>query len=59
MQAYAKAIVAVIGSAITAALAIFPKDSTTYHALIIASAALTTLAVYLVPNAPATKVVGK
>jgi hypothetical protein len=51
---YAKAIVAVIGAAVTAALAIFPSGSTTWNALTITSAALTALGVYLVPNAPAT-----
>lgn len=46
----AKALVATLGSAITASLAIFPSGSTTWDALTIASAALTALAVYLVPN---------
>ncbi len=49
---YAKALVAVVGAAVTAALAIFPAGSTTYNALTIAAAALTALAVYLVPNKP-------
>jgi hypothetical protein len=48
----AKAAVAVIGAAITSALAIFPQGTTTWNALTIASAALTALAVYLVPNTP-------
>ena len=47
---YAKAVVAVIGSAVTAALAIFPAGSSTYNALTILSAALTAAGVYLVPN---------
>lgn len=47
---YAKAVVAVIGAAVTSALAIFPQGSTVWNALTIASAALTALAVYLVPN---------
>lgn len=46
----AKAFVAVVGSAVTAALAIFPTDSPTWKALTIVSAALTAAAVYLVPN---------
>ncbi len=50
---YAKAIVAVIGAAVTSALAIFPQGTTTWNALTIASAALTALAVYVVPNTPA------
>ncbi len=49
---YAKAIVAVIGAAVTSALAIFPQGTTTWNALTILSAALTALAVYVVPNAP-------
>ncbi len=48
----AKAVVAVVGAAVTAALAIFPQGSTTWNALTIAAAALTALAVYLVPNQP-------
>ncbi len=52
---YAKAIVAVIGAAVTSALAIFPQGTTTWNALTIASAALTALAVYIVPNTPPAK----
>lgn len=47
---YAKAIVAVVGSAVTAALAIFPPGTTVYNLLTIVSAALTAAGVYLVPN---------
>lgn len=49
---YAKAAVAIVGSAVTAALAIFPPGTPTFNALTILSAALTAAAVYLVPNAP-------
>ena len=49
---YAKAIVAVLGAAVTAALGIFPSNSQTWIILTIASAALTAAAVYLVPNTP-------
>lgn len=50
---YAKALVAVAGSTVTAALALFPPTSTSWQALTILSAALTAAGVYLVPNAPA------
>ncbi len=49
---YAKAIVAVIGAGVTAALGIFPANTSTWTALTIASAVLTAAAVYLVPNNP-------
>jgi hypothetical protein len=52
---YAKAFVAIVGAAITAALGIFPANTTAWTILTIASAALTAAAVYLVPNAPASK----
>jgi hypothetical protein len=48
----AKALVAVLGAAVTAALGIFPANTGTWQALTIVSAALTAAAVYLVPNAP-------
>lgn len=48
----AKALVAVIGAGVTAALAIFPSGSTTWNALTIAAAVLTALGVYLTPNTP-------
>jgi hypothetical protein len=50
---YAKALVAIAGSAVTAALGILPSGSTTWTLLTILSAALTAAAVYLVPNTPA------
>lgn len=49
----AKAVVAIIGSGITAALGIFPADTIVWRVLTIASAVCTAAAVYLVPNAPA------
>jgi hypothetical protein len=49
----AKALVAILGSTITAALGLIPAHSTTWTILTIASAALTAAGVYLVPNAPA------
>jgi hypothetical protein len=52
MNTYAKALVAIVGSAVTAALGIFPAGSTVYTVLTILSAAITAAAVYLVPNAP-------
>lgn len=48
----AKALVAILGSAVTAALGIFPENTGTWQALTILSAALTAAAVYLVPNTP-------
>lgn len=47
---YAKAIVAIAGSTVTAALGLVPPASTTWQALTILSAALTATGVYLVPN---------
>ena len=47
---YAKAIVAVAGAAVTTALTVFPPGTTLWDALTVASAALTALAVYLIPN---------
>lgn len=50
---YAKAIVAIAGSTVTAALALVPPSSTLWSVLTIVSAALTATGVYLVPNRPA------
>ncbi len=47
---YAKAIVAIAGAAVTAALGIFPADTQMWTALTIVSAAITAAGVYLVPN---------
>jgi hypothetical protein len=47
---YAKAIVAVAGAAVTAALGIFPSGSTAWTVLTILAATLTAAGVYLVPN---------
>jgi len=49
---YAKAVVAVAGSAVTAALGIFPPNTSVWIALEILSAALTTAGVYFTPNKP-------
>lgn len=45
-----KAVVAIVGAAITAALGIVPPDSTLWQVLTVASAAITAAAVFLVPN---------
>lgn len=47
----AKALVAVAGSTVTAALGLAPPHSTVWVVLTIASAGLTAAGVYLVPNA--------
>ena len=49
----AKALVAIIGAAVTAALGILPHGTTGWTILTIAAAALTAAGVYLVPNTPA------
>ena len=50
---YAKAIVAVVGAALTAAIAIFPQGSTGWNVVTILAAAATAAGVYLVPNSDA------
>lgn len=50
MQAYAKAVVAVVGAAVTAALGLVAPDTTTWIVLTIVSAALTAASVYVTPN---------
>lgn len=52
MQFYAKAIVAIIGATLTAALGIFPQGSVSWNVVTILAAACTAAAVYLVPNQP-------
>ena len=47
---YAKAVVAIAGGAVTAALGVFPPNSAVWNALTIVSAAITAAGVYLVPN---------
>lgn len=47
---YAKTFVAIAGSTVTAALALFPPSSTTWQILTVLSAALTAAGVYAVPN---------
>lgn len=49
---YAKAIVAIFGSAVTAALGLIPESSTLWVVLTIIAAALTSAGTYLVPNKP-------
>lgn len=49
---WAKALVATVGAAVTAALGILPAGSTTWTILTIVAAAVTALGVYLVPNVP-------
>ena len=53
-EQYRKAIAAVGGSAVMAALSIWGPDTNVGRVLIILAAALTTLGVYALPNAPAT-----
>lgn len=48
----AKAAVAIVGSAVTAALGIWGPDTNVGRVLIVVSAALTAATVYLVPNKP-------
>lgn len=47
---YAKAVVAIAGAAVTAALGIFPESTLTWKLLTVAAAALTAAGVYLAPN---------
>lgn len=47
---YAKALVAIAGAALTAALGIVPKGTVTWEILTVAAAALTAAAVYFTPN---------
>jgi len=53
-EQYRKAIAAIGGSAVTAALGIWESDTNIGRVLIILAAALTTLGVYALPNASAT-----
>lgn len=50
MGRYAKAIVAALGGAVTAALTIWGPETTVGQVLVIVSAALTALGVYATPN---------
>jgi len=52
LSAYAKALVAVVGAAVTAALGLVPPDTTLWQVLTVAAAVLTALGVYAVPNTP-------
>lgn len=47
---YAKAVVAILGGAVTAAVGVVPPHSTTWQILEIVSATCTATGVYLVPN---------
>ena len=55
MSRYAKAIVAILGAAVTSALTVWGPDTNVGRFLVIASAALTAAAVYQVPNTPASQ----
>jgi hypothetical protein len=48
---YAKAIVAIVGAAVTAALGVFPSGGSVWTVLQLVAAALTAAGVYTVPNA--------
>lgn len=50
---FEKAFVAIAGSAVTAALGVFPSGGTVWTVLQIASAAITAIGVYVVPNSGA------
>lgn len=52
MSKYLKAIVAIAGSTLTAALALVPPDTTIWRALTITAAFFTAVGVYAVPNTP-------
>ncbi len=49
---YQKAIVAIVGAAVTAALGIVPPNSTVWQVLTVVAAAVTAAGVYLTPNSP-------
>lgn len=51
MSMYAKAIIAIVGSAVTAALGLIPPNTTLWIILTVVSAGLTTAGVYFTPNA--------
>lgn len=53
MKKYAKAIVAIIGAGLTAALGIVSPDTELFSVLTIIAAMVTASGVYLIPNAPA------
>ena len=52
MAQYAKAFVAIVGAALTAALGLLPAHTTLWTVLTVLAAAVTTAGVYLVPNSP-------
>ena len=53
MSKYAKAVIAIVGAAVTAALGIFPSGSPVWTVLQVVAAVLTAAGVYSVPNASA------
>lgn len=56
MSKYAKAIIAIVGAAVTAALGVFPPSSPAWTVAQIIAAVLTASGVYVVPNVkPAAK----
>ena len=50
---YAKAVAAIVGAAVTAALGIWGPDTTVGQVLVVVAAVCTAAGVYLVPNQPA------
>lgn len=50
MKHYAKAIIAILGAGITAALGIVSPDTDLFNVLTIAAAVVTAAGVYLIPN---------
>lgn len=50
MQHYAKAIIAILGAGITAALGIIAPDTDLFNVLTVAAAVVTAAGVYLIPN---------
>jgi low affinity Fe/Cu permease len=54
LKPYAKFVVAIIGAVVTWAVATFPDNLTVQTYVSLASAILTAVGVYLVPNKPST-----
>lgn len=52
MGAYAKFIVAAVGGAVSALLAIVPADTNTWNILTVVSLSVTAIGTYLVKNTP-------
>lgn len=51
---YAKAIIAIIGAGVTAALGLIPPNTNVWQILTVVSALVTAAGVYLIPNTPPT-----